>query len=223
MSTQPVRYSGYYDWFILLWPRHDHFSSWIKIKGVPFWKSNQFVVTQPNLQIIYDGNIFIFWQRSKVLSIKLWPKLKFWHWSPWCRVPVSISTAQFLVTCQIYGSFEGATLYLFCKNPRLGDNNCDQNWNFGTGLFAVRHLFQTILTYPWLHVNQYSERENQLLSLNSLQMDQWGQLHVLAWKITSCSEETGAVKSVIHLPLEPLDGWFENAVSSFWSLLTEYS
>ena len=102
MSTQPVRYSGYYDWFILLWPRHDHFSSWIKIKGVPFWKSNQFVVTQPNLQIIYDGQIFIFWQRSKVLSIKLWPKLKFWHWSLCCWVPVSISVAKFLVTCQIY-------------------------------------------------------------------------------------------------------------------------
>ena len=110
LSTRPVRYSGYYDWFILLWPRHDHFSSWIKIKGVPFWKSNQFVVTQPNLQIIYDGQIFIFWQRSKVLSIKLWPKLKFWHWSPWCRVPVSISIAQILVTYQIYGLFEGATL-----------------------------------------------------------------------------------------------------------------
>ena len=154
MSTQPVRYSGYYDWFILLWPRHDHFSSWIKIKGVPFWKSNQFVVTQPNLQIIYDGQIFIFWQRSKVLSIKLWPKLKFWHWSPWCRVPVSISIAQFLVTCQIYGSFEGATLYLFCKNPRLGDNNCDQNWNFGTGLVAFKRLLWIILNYPWWLVNQ---------------------------------------------------------------------
>ena len=102
MSTQPVRYSGYYDWFILLWPRHDHFSSWIKIKGVPFWKSNQFVVTQPNLQIIHDDQILIFWQRSKVLSIKLWPKLKFWHWSLCCWVPVSISVAKFLVTCQIY-------------------------------------------------------------------------------------------------------------------------
>ena len=97
---------------------------------------------------------FIFWQRSKVLSIKLWPKLKFWHWSPWCRVPVSISTAQFLVTCQIYGSFEGATLYLFCKNPRLGDNNCDQNWNFGTGLVAFKRLLWIILNYPWWHVNQ---------------------------------------------------------------------
>ena len=154
MSTQPVRYSGYYDWFILLWPRHDHFSSWIKIKGVPFWKSNQFVVTQLNLQIIYDGQILIFGHRSKVLSIKLWPKLKFWHWSPWCRVPVSISIAQFLVTCQIYGLFEGATLYLFFKNPRLGDNNCDQNWNFGTGLVAFKRLLWIILNYPWWLVNQ---------------------------------------------------------------------
>ena len=104
--------------------------------------------------IISKCHFVFIWLQSMLLSIKLWPKLKFWHWSPWCRVPVSISTAQFLVTCQIYGSFEGATLYLFCKNPRLGDNNCDQNWNFGTGLVAFKRLLWIILNYPWWHVNQ---------------------------------------------------------------------
>ena len=28
MSTRMLRYSGYFALFILLWPRHDHFSSW---------------------------------------------------------------------------------------------------------------------------------------------------------------------------------------------------
>ena len=45
MSTRPVRYSGFFAWFILLWPRHDHFSSQINfIRGL-FWKINQFMVT----------------------------------------------------------------------------------------------------------------------------------------------------------------------------------
>ena len=47
------------------------------------------------------------------------------------------------------------------------------------------------------------------------------QLHILAGEISNCSEQTGAVKSMILPPLEPLDGGFEHAVSSFRSLLAE--
>ena len=48
MSTWPAWHSGFFACFVLLWPRHDHFSSRIDFKGVPLWKINQFVVTRPN-------------------------------------------------------------------------------------------------------------------------------------------------------------------------------
>ena len=58
MSTRPVRYSGFFAWFILLWPRHDHFSSQINfIRGV-FWKIDPFVVTQLNWWKFFDGPLF---------------------------------------------------------------------------------------------------------------------------------------------------------------------
>ena len=47
------------------------------------------------------------------------------------------------------------------------------------------------------------------------------QLHILAGEVTNCSEQPGAVKLMIRLPFEPLQGWFENTVSSLCGLLTE--
>ena len=134
MSTRPAWHSGFFAWFMLLWPRHDHFSSRINFKRVQFWKSNQFVVTGLHLWIIYRGHCSHVWQQSKgfitkivtrteilapvslllgtnfkwyrpilgdmlnwwiirgdllllimlqskVLYQKMWPRLKFWHWS----------------------------------------------------------------------------------------------------------------------------------------------
>ena len=43
------------------------------------------------------------WQYSKVLLQKLWPRLKFWHWSLCCWTQFSNKVDLFLVTCQFYG------------------------------------------------------------------------------------------------------------------------
>ena len=84
MLTRLTWHSGFFAWFILLWPRHDHFSSQIKMRGVQFWKTNQFVVTESNLWIILWNQFLLILLQSKVSSIKLWPRLKFWHWSLYC-------------------------------------------------------------------------------------------------------------------------------------------
>ena len=69
MSTQPARHSGFFAWFILLWPRHDHFSSQIKMKRGAFWKTNQFVVTGPNSKIIFWNQFWLSLLQLKILSI----------------------------------------------------------------------------------------------------------------------------------------------------------
>ena len=103
MSTRPAWHSGFFAWFILLWPRHDHFSSQIKMKGGAFWKTNHFVVTEPNLWIILWNQFLLILLQSKVLSIKLWPRLKFWHWSLWCWAPISNDIDLLLVTWKFHG------------------------------------------------------------------------------------------------------------------------
>ena len=151
MSTRPVRYSGCFAWFILLWPRHDHFTSQINFKGAVFWTIHPLVVTQLNWWKIYMGHFFtwfasingfickivtkteiliqvllqlntnfkryrpiigdmpnwrivqrshflLIWLQSTVLWQKLWPRLKFWHWSLCCWVPISCDIDQHMVT-----------------------------------------------------------------------------------------------------------------------------
>ena len=71
MSTRPVRYSGFFAWFILLWPRHDHFSSWINFIRGAFWKSMQFVVTQPNQWIFQRGSNFTYLRTIQSFSHKI--------------------------------------------------------------------------------------------------------------------------------------------------------
>ena len=71
MSTRPAWHSGFFAWFMLLWPRHDHFSSRINFKRVQFWKSNQFVVTGLHLWIIYRGHCSHVWQQSKGFITKI--------------------------------------------------------------------------------------------------------------------------------------------------------
>ena len=151
MSTRPVRYSGFFAWFILLWPRHDHFSSQINFKGAVFWTINSVVVTQLNWWKIYVGHFLLDLLQSTVLSVKLWPRLKFWYRFCCSWTLISNDIGLLLVTCQIDGYFRGPTFYWFCYNQRFCGNNCDQDWNFGTGLFAVGCLFHVILTNTWWH------------------------------------------------------------------------
>ena len=154
MSTRPVRYSGFFAWFILLWPRHDHFSSQINfIRGV-FWKINPFVVTQLNWWKNLDGQLLLVLLLSTVLSVKLWPRLKFWHWSCCSWTLISNDIGLFLVTRQIDGWFRGPTFYWFGYNQQLCDKYCDQDQIFGTGLFAVECLFHVILTNTWWHLDR---------------------------------------------------------------------
>ena len=42
MSTQPALHSGFFAWFMLLWPRHDYISGQINLKGVNFEKPTNF-------------------------------------------------------------------------------------------------------------------------------------------------------------------------------------
>ena len=65
--------------------------------------------------------------------------------------------------------------------------------------------------------------KNNLLFLYSFKFDHGEHLHILAREVTNCPEQTGAVKAMIHFPFEPLDCGFEDAVSSFTSLLAEDS
>ena len=151
MSTRPAWHSGFFAWFILLWPRHDHFSSQINFKGAVFWTINPLVVTQLNRWKIYMGHILLDLLQSTVLSVKLWPRLKFWHWSCCSWTLISNYIGLLLVTCQIDGWFRGPTFYWFDYNQHFCDKYYDPDWNFGTGLFDVGHQFQTILTYSWWH------------------------------------------------------------------------
>ena len=51
-----------------------------------------------NVLIIWRSHFLLIWLQSTVLSQKLWPRLKFWHWSLCCWVPISCDIDQDLVT-----------------------------------------------------------------------------------------------------------------------------
>ena len=49
------------------------------------------------------------------------------------------------------GKFERGNSYLYGYNQRFYNKNCDQDWNFGTGLFPIGQNFQMKETYFWWH------------------------------------------------------------------------
>ena len=56
--TAPQRcHSGFFAWFMLLWPGHDYFSGQINLKGLPLKKkTNQYMVRQSNSWKIWMGH-----------------------------------------------------------------------------------------------------------------------------------------------------------------------
>ena len=100
MSTRLAWHSGFFAWFMLLWPGCDHISSRINFIRGAFWEINQFVVTWPKSLKIWIGQFLLALFQSKKLFIKLWPGLKFWHWPLYNQTPISNSIGLFLVTCQ---------------------------------------------------------------------------------------------------------------------------
>ena len=52
----------------------------------------------PNSWMIWIGHLLLIWLQSTFLWHKLWPRLKFWHWSLCYWVPATYDIDQHLVT-----------------------------------------------------------------------------------------------------------------------------
>ena len=100
MSTRPACHSEFFSWLFLLWPRLNQNSSWINLKGGLFEKIVNLWWHSQISKKIYMCHFFPILLQSNVLSIILWPGLKFWHWSLYSGTPISKNIDLILVTCQ---------------------------------------------------------------------------------------------------------------------------